>query len=222
MGNKASPVVLIAEDNSSHLELLSYNIQAAGFQVIKASDGQLALELIMEQRPDILLLDWMLPFMSGIEICSYIRASRKLENTPIILVSARADEEDRVKGLESGADDYIVKPFLVSEVIARIKANLRRIRPSAVGQKITFEDIILDSEQHRVYRDGKMIKMGPTEYSLLSTLIEKPGRVWSRDQLLDRIWGRGIHVEVRTVDVHIGRLRKSLCQHGGTDLLRTV
>ncbi len=222
MSERPSPSVLIVEDNASHMELLSYNIEAAGFDVLKATDGRAALALIKERKPDILLLDWMLPHLSGIEICSYIRSSKKFQDIPIIIVSAREDEEDRVSGLESGADDYVVKPFLVSELIARIRANIRRTRPSSVGQKVSYEDIVLDSEQHRVYRDGKIIKMGPTEYNLLATFIERPGRVWSRNQLLDRIWGRSIHVEVRTVDVHIGRLRKSLCKHGGRDLLRTI
>ena len=222
MGIKSSPVVLIAEDNTSHMELLSYNIKSAGFNVVKAFDGRTALELIREKKPDILLLDWMLPKMSGLEICNYIRNTKKMGNIPIIMVTAREDVDDRIRGLDTGADDYIVKPFIVSEVVARIKANLRRIRPSSVGETITFEDITLDSEQHKVYRDGKLIKLGPTEYSLLATFIEKPGKVWSREQLLDRIWGQSIHVEIRTIDVHIGRLRKALCQYDGIDLLRTV
>ncbi len=219
---KNLPVVLVAEDNQSHMELLSYNLESSGFKVIKANNGRDALELTKDQKPDIVLLDWMLPKMSGIEVCTYLRASRNFQDIPVIIVSAREDEEDRIHGLETGADDYIVKPFSVSELVARVRANLRRTRPSSVGQKLVYKDIVLDSEQFRVYRDGNLLKLGPTEFNLLATFIEKPGRVWSRDQLLDRIWGRDIYVEIRTVDVHIGRLRKSLCQFGGEDYLRTV
>ncbi len=216
------PVVLVAEDNPSHLELLTYNLENSGFKVIKATNGRDALDLTKNHKPDIVLLDWMLPEMSGIEVCTYLRASRNLQDIPVIIVSAREDEEDRIHGLETGADDYIVKPFSVSELVARVRANLRRTRPSSVGQKLVYKDIVLDSEQHRVYRDGKLLKLGPTEFNLLATFIEKPGRVWSREQLLDRIWGRDIFVEIRTVDVHIGRLRKSLGQYGGNDYLRTI
>ena len=219
---KNIPVVLIAEDNPSHIELLSYNLENAGFKVIQATNGRDALELTKEHQPDIVLLDWMPPKMSGIEVCTYLRSSRKFQDIPVIIVSAREEEEDRIRGLETGADDYIVKPFSVSELVARVRANLRRTRPSSVGQKLVYKDIILDSEQFKVYRGGKLLKLGPTEFNLLATFIEKPGRVWSRDQLLDRIWGRDIYVEIRTVDVHIGRLRKSLCQFGGEDYLRTV
>ena len=216
------PLVLVAEDNPSHLELLSYNLEHSGFKVLKATNGREALALAKNHNPDIVLLDWMLPEMSGIEVCTYLRASRKLQDIPVIIVSAREDEADRIHGLEAGADDYIVKPFSVSELVARVRANLRRTRPSSVGQKLVYKDIVLDSEQHRVYRDGKLLKLGPTEFNLLATFIEKPGRVWSREQLLDRIWGREINVEIRTVDVHIGHLRKALGQYGGDDYLRTV
>ena len=219
---KNLPVVLIAEDDQSHMELLSYNLENSGFKVVKASNGRDALDMTKELKPDIVLLDWMMPKLSGIEVCTYLRASQDLQDIPVIIVSAREDEEDRVHGLEIGADDYIVKPFSVSELLARVKANLRRTRPSSVGQKLLFKDIILDSEQFKVYRDGKLLKLGPTEFNLLATFIEKPGRVWSRDQLLNRIWGRDIYVEIRTVDVHIGRLRKALCRYGGEDYLRTV
>lgn len=219
---KNLPLVLVAEDNPSHLELLSYNLRMAGFKVIEATNGSDALDLIKNHKPDLVLLDWMLPKMSGIEVCTYLRASRNNQDIPVIIVSAREDEEDRIRGLETGADDYIVKPFSVSELVARVRANLRRTRPSSVGQKLVYKDIVLDSEQHRVYREGKLLKLGPTEFNLLTTFIEKPGRVWSREQLLDRIWGRDIFVEIRTVDVHIGRLRKSLCQYGGADYLRTI
>ncbi len=164
----------------------------------------------------------MLPGVSGIEICRRLRMRNSTRNLPIIMMSAKSEEADRVRGLETGADDYVVKPFSIAELIARVRTQLRRTRPSTVGQRLEFQDIVLDTESHRAFRAGRLLKLGPTEFRLLSTLMERPGRVWSREQLLDRVWGRDVYVDSRTVDVHIGRLRKALCRLGGEDPLRTV
>ena len=216
------PVVLVVEDEMAQREVLVYNLEAEGFRVVTAETGEDAMLAVDEQAPDIILLDWMLPAVSGIEVCRRLKARHDTVGTPIIMLSARSEEVDKVRGLENGADDYMVKPFSVVELMARVRTQLRRVRPSTVGQTLRFDDIILDSETHKVTRDGSDIKLGPTEFRLLATFIEKPGRVWSRDQLLDRVWGRDIYVDTRTVDVHVGRLRKSLCTHGGNDPLRTV
>lgn len=216
------PSVLLVEDEPAQREVLAYNLEADGFAVTKAANGEEALMLVKEAEPDIILLDWMLPNVSGIEVCRQLKTRSETRGVPIIMISARTEEIDRVRGLETGADDYVVKPYSVVELMARVRAHLRRTRPSAVGERLEYEDIALDSETHRVTRKGKPLKLGPTEFRLLSTFMEKPGRVWSREQLLDRVWGRDIYVDTRTVDVHIGRLRKVLCQHGGKDPLRTV
>lgn len=218
----AQAEILIVEDDPSQLELLAYRIETAGHRVLKASNGNEALEILEDNEPDLVLLDWMLPGISGIDICKRIRSDERLSTTPLIIVSARAEEFDRVRGLEVGADDYVVKPYSMSELLARLKAHLRRFKLSAVDEVLRFKDIELNAEQHRVFRDGKPVKLGPTEFRLLSTFLERPGRVWSREQLLDRVWGKNIYVENRTVDVHIGRLRKALCRYGGEDPLRTV
>lgn len=216
------PVVLVVEDEMAQREVLVYNLEAEGFRVVTAETGEDAMLAVDEQAPDIILLDWMLPAVSGIEVCRRLKARPDTVGTPIIMLSARSEEVDKVRGLETGADDYMVKPYSVVELMARVRTQLRRVRPTTVGQTLRFDDIILDSETHKVTRDGSVIKLGPTEFRLLATFIEKPGRVWSRDQLLDRVWGRDIYVDTRTVDVHVGRLRKSLCTHGGNDPLRTV
>lgn len=216
------PKVLLVEDEPAQREVLAYNLEADGFSVTCAGNGEEALMLVAEATPDIIVLDWMLPNVSGIEVCRQLKSRAETRKVPIIMLSARSEEVDRVRGLETGADDYVVKPYSVTELMARVRAQLRRTRPSTVGERLEYEDIVLDSETHRVTRGGEMIKLGPTEFRLLSTFMEKPGRVWSREQLLDRVWGRDIYVDTRTVDVHIGRLRKSLCQHGGKDPLRTV
>ena len=216
------PKVLLVEDEPAQREVLAYNLEAEGFAVSRAATGDEALMLVEEDQPDIVLLDWMLPGVSGIEICRRLKARRDTRAMPIIMLSARSEEVDRVRGLETGADVYVVKPFSVVELMARVRAQLRRTRPAAVGQRLEFNDITLDSESHKVFRNGKPLKLGPTEFRLLTTFKERPGRVWSREQLLDRVWGRGIYVDTRTVDVHIGRLRKALCTHGGEDPVRTV
>ncbi|PIE10521.1 MAG: phosphate regulon transcriptional regulatory protein PhoB [Rhodobacterales bacterium] len=222
--NSATPTphVLIVEDEPAQREVLGYNIEAEGYRVSRAENGEEALLLVEEETPDLIVLDWMLPSVSGIEVCRQLKARSETRDVPVIMLSARSEEVDRVRGLETGADDYVVKPYSIQELLARIRTQLRRSRPSAVGQVLVFEDIVLDSETHRVHRDEKPLKLGPTEFRLLSTFMEKPGRVWSREQLLDRVWGRDIYVDTRTVDVHIGRLRKVLTAHGGEDPVRTV
>ena len=220
--SETRPSVLLVEDEPSQREVLAYNLEAEGYRVIPAANGEEALMLVKEEQPDLVLLDWMLPNVSGIEVCRQLKGTPGTRSLPILMLSARSEEVDRVRGLETGADDYVVKPYSIVELMARTRALLRRTRPAAVGATLEFEDLTLDAETHRVTRGGKMLKLGPTEFRLLSTLMEKPGRVWSREQLLDRVWGRDIYVDTRTVDVHIGRLRKALCFHGGEDLLRTV
>lgn len=216
------PHILVIEDEAPQREILIYNLESQGFRVSEAATGDEGLLLLSEDKPDVLVLDWMLPNVSGIEICRQIKTKPETRDLPVIMLSARSEEVDRVRGLETGADDYVVKPYSVSELMARVKTQLRRARPTLAGQVLAFEDIELDAETHRVTRGGEQLKLGPTEFRLLSTLIEKPGRVWSRDQLLDRVWGRDIYVDTRTVDVHVGRLRKALTQFGGQDPVRTV
>ncbi|WP_171121435.1 MULTISPECIES: phosphate regulon transcriptional regulator PhoB [unclassified Ruegeria] len=216
------PTVLVVEDELAQREVLAYNLEAEGFRVAKAENGDEALLLVDEDSPDIIVLDWMMPNLSGIEVCRRLKSRPDTRSIPIIMLSARTEEVDKVRGLETGADDYVVKPYSVVELMARVRTQLRRVRPATVGIRLEFGDIILDSETHKVSRDSKPLKLGPTEFRLLSTFMEKPGRVWSREQLLDRVWGRDIYVDTRTVDVHIGRLRKALTQHGGEDPVRTV
>ena len=216
------PTVLVVEDELAQREVLAYNLDAEGFRVTRAANGEEALLLVEEDRPDIIVLDWMMPNLSGIEVCRRLKTRPDTRPIPIIMLSARSEEVDKVRGLETGADDYVVKPYSVVELMARVRTQLRRVRPATVGIRLEYDDIILDSETHKVSRDDKPLKLGPTEFRLLSTFMEKPGRVWSREQLLDRVWGRDIYVDTRTVDVHIGRLRKALTQHGGQDPVRTV
>ncbi|MFC2967457.1 phosphate regulon transcriptional regulator PhoB [Acidimangrovimonas pyrenivorans] len=222
MSGAEMPTVLLVEDEPAQREVLAYNLEAEGFRVSKAENGEEALLLVDEDLPDIVVLDWMLPNVSGIEVCRRLKTRSETRSIPIIMLSARSEEVDRVRGLETGADDYVVKPYSVVELMARVRAQLRRVRPSTVGAVLEYEDIRLDAESHRVYRGDNVLKLGPTEFRLLATFMEKPGRVWSREQLLDRVWGRDIYVDTRTVDVHIGRLRKALCQQGGDDPVRTV
>ncbi len=218
------PLVLVVEDEPAQRELLLYNLAAAGYRTAAAADGDEALLKIAEEEPDLILLDWMLPGISGIEICRRLKVRPETRAIPVIMLSARAEEADRVRGLETGADDYMVKPCSVPELMARLRTQLRRTRPAGVGERLTFGNITLEPETHRVYRAGVEVRLGPTEYRLLATLMERPGRVWSRAQLLDRVWGRDVYVETRTVDVHVGRLRKALKAAGadGTDPIRTV
>lgn len=216
------PKVLLVEDEFAQREVLAYNLEAEGFDVIQADNGEDALLLVDEDHPDMIILDWMMPKVSGIEVCRRLKMRPETRAIPIIILSARADEVDRVRGLETGADDYVIKPYSMVELMARARAQIRRVRPSTVGMVLQFDDIRLDAESHRVYRGDKVLRLGPTEFRLLTAFMEKPGRVWSRDQLLDRVWGRDIYVDTRTVDVHVGRLRKTLCAHGHDDPIRTV
>ena len=216
------PRVLVVEDEPAQREVLAYNLEAEGFAVSRAQNGEEALLLVDEDVPDIIVLDWMMPNLSGIEVCRRLKIKPETRSIPVIMLSARSEEVDKVRGLETGADDYVVKPYSVIELMARVRSQLRRVRPATVGQRLEFDDIILDAESHKVTRGQDELKLGPTEFRLLSTFMEKPGRVWSREQLLDRVWGRDIYVDTRTVDVHIGRLRKALTQHGGGDPVRTV
>jgi two-component system, OmpR family, phosphate regulon response regulator PhoB len=220
--NRETPSVLIVEDEPAQREVLAYNLEAQGFRVAQADNGEEALLMIAEEAPDLIVLDWMLPSVSGIEVCRRLKSRPETRSVPIIMLSARSEEVDLVRGLETGADDYVVKPYSVAELMARVRTQLRRTRPATQGEVLEFGGITLDPTTHRVHRDGKPLKLGPTEFRLLSTFLEKPGRVWSREQLLDRVWGRDIYVDTRTVDVHVGRLRKALCAHGGEDPLRTV
>ncbi len=217
-----TPLVLVVEDEPAQREVICYNLEAEGFEVMRAETGDDALLAIDETPPDLVLLDWMLPGVSGIEICRRLKLQARTRAIPIIMLSARSEEVDKVRGLETGADDYVTKPYSVIELIARVKSQLRRSRPAALGERLEYRDIVLDAETHRVLRAGRPIRLGPTEFRLLGAFMERPGRVWSREQLLDRVWGRDVYVDSRTVDVHIGRLRKALCAGGGDDPIRTV
>ncbi|MBC2836877.1 phosphate regulon transcriptional regulator PhoB [Paragemmobacter straminiformis] len=219
---RMQPRVLLVEDEPAQREAVSYNLEAEGFGVMTADNGEDALLMVEEDAPDIIILDWMLPRLSGIEVCRQLKMRPETRGIPIIMLSARAEEVDRVRGLETGADDYVVKPYSMVELIARAKTQLRRVRPSTAGVWLEYGDLRLDPESHKVHRGDKVLKLGPTEFRLLATLLEKPGKVWSRDQLLDRVWGRDIYVDTRTVDVHVGRLRKAVCAHGHEDPIRTV
>lgn len=219
---RSQPCVLVVEDEPAQREVLKYNLEAEGFQVVQAETGDEAMLLVAEEQPDLIVLDWMLPNVSGIEICRRVKTDPRTRQIPVIMLSARSEEVDRVRGLETGADDYVVKPYSVVELMARLRGQLRRTRPASMGERLVHGDIILDAGEHRVFRAGQALHLGPTEFRLLATLMEKPGRVWTREQLLDRVWGRDIYVDSRTIDVHVGRLRKALMTHGGADPIRTV
>jgi two-component system, OmpR family, phosphate regulon response regulator PhoB len=218
----SKPLILIVEDEAALVTLLRYNLERDGFRVAEARDGELALVVAEEERPDLILLDWALPNLSGIEVCRRLRAKPSTRNVPVVMLTARGEESDRIRGLDTGADDYIVKPFSTTELIARIRAVLRRIRPALAGETVVFGDLVIDRAAHRVRRSGRDVHLGPTEYRLLDHLIQHPGRVFSREQLLDSVWGSDVYVEARTVDVHIGRLRKALIADGEKDPIRTV
>jgi len=215
------PRILLVDDEAAQREVIAYNLAAAGCDVTEAGNGEEALLLVAEAPPDLIVLDWMMPDVSGIEVCRRLRADPATRSIPIIMLSARMDVPDRVRGLETGADDYLGKPYSMAELMARIQAHLRRSRP-ATGAVLEVGDIRLDSETRRVTRAGREITLSALEFRLLAVLMERPGRVLSREWLLDRIWGRDIHVETRTVDVHMARLRKALRGDGGDDPLRTV
>ena len=218
--------VLIADDECNQQELLAYNLEKAGFSVIQASDGQKALDLAEETIPDIIILDWMMPNMSGIDVCRSLRRISETRQIPVIMLSARGEEGDRTLGLDVGADDYITKPFSPKEVIARIRAVLRRSRPMLMNDVIAFADLKLYPRKKIVERNGQAVHLGPKEFDILALLMERPGQVFSRTQLLDHVWGHGIYIEDRTIDVHFSRLRKALNGHQNgnnhSDIIRTV
>ncbi len=216
------PHVLLVEDEPAQREVLAYNLEAEGYAVSRAENGEEAMQLVTENPPDLVILDWMMPLLSGIEVCRQLKTRPDTKAIPVIMLSARSEEVDAVRGLETGADDYVVKPYSLRELMARVRTQLRRSRPTASGETLTYGDISLDPERHRITRAGNELKLGPTEYRLLATLMEKPGRVYSRDQLLDLVWGRDIYLDARTVDVHIARLRKALTPEGQDDPIRTV
>ncbi len=218
----SKPTVLVAEDEGALITLLRYNLEREGYRVLEAQDGEEALLIAAEEKPDLVLLDWMLPQLSGIEVCRRLRSRQETRNVPIIMLTARGEENDRIRGLDTGADDYLTKPFAMTELLARLRAVLRRIRPSLAEDVVSVGDIEMDRGAHRVRRAGVEVHLGPTEYKLLDHLIQHPGRVFSREQLLDAVWGSDVYVEARTVDVHVGRLRKALNVEGVSDPIRTV
>ncbi|MEL6567267.1 MAG: phosphate regulon transcriptional regulator PhoB [Pseudomonadota bacterium] len=216
------PYVLIAEDDDGVVELLKYNLVNEDYEAGIAMDGEETLMMIEERAPDLLLLDWMLPKVPGIEVCRRLRARTETANMPIIMLTARSEETDRIRGLDTGADDYVTKPFSTTELMARVRAVMRRIRPGLMEDRLAVGDITIDRTGHTVERGGESIHLGPTEFRLLDYFMQHPGRVFSREQLLDSVWGSDVYVEARTVDVHVGRLRKALRQNGGEDPIRTV
>ena len=216
------PVILVVDDDEPIVTILRYNLENEGFTVVEARDGEEALLMLEEHPVDLVLLDLMLPYVSGTEICRRLRLKPETKNLPVIMVTARAEDSDRIRGLNVGADDYITKPFSVDELIARIHAVLRRLRPALEAEILSIGDLEMDLTTHRVTRDGRTIHLSPTQFRLLRFLMEHPDRVFSRDQLIDRVWGNNIHVLSRTVDVHIRRLREALNVNGDEDLIRTV
>jgi len=219
---QAKPLVLVVEDEAALVTLLRYNLEREGFEVIEARDGEEALLLAKERRPDLVLLDWMLPLVSGIEVCRQLRRLPETRAVPVVMLTARGEEADKVRGLDSGADDYVTKPFSPGELVARLRALLRRSRPALDGDTLQYEDLTMDLIAHRVRRNGRDIHLGPTEFRLLRHLMEHQGRVFTREQLLDVVWGPDVYVEPRTVDVHIRRLRKAINDGAEFDLIRTV
>lgn len=222
MAQSGKSKILIVEDEHAQLELLAYNFQSDGYQVFSAMDGEEGKLLAEENLPDLIVLDWMLPKLSGIELCRQLKRSINTKEIPIIMLTARGEESDKVRGLDTGADDYMVKPYSVAELLARARALIRRAGGISTDSIQTYGDIILDGEQHKVLRNDIPVKLGPTEYRLLSVFISRPGRVWSREQLLERVWEDNLEIDLRTVDVHVGRLRKALKQPGKDDPIRTV
>lgn len=216
------PLVLVVEDEEALVQLLRYNLEKAGFAVCEARDGDEALVLAAERKPDLVLLDWMLPGTSGIEICRQIRRMADMRSVPIVMLTARGEEADRIRGLDMGVDDYVAKPFSMSELVARLRAVLRRARPQLVAELLQHGGLVMDLATHRVSRDGRDVHLGPTEYRLLRHLLQNPGRIYAREQLLDAVWGHDVTVELRTVDVHVRRLRKAINGPGERDLIRTV
>ncbi len=218
----SNPHLLLVEDDMALAELVSYHFDKNSFRVTQTPDGEEALLLAREEQPDIILLDWMIENLSGIEVCRRLRRENDTANIPIIMMSARGEEEDRVRGLDIGADDYVTKPFSPRELIARVNAVLRRVRPALAGEALAFADIEMDTTRYKIKRGGETIPLGPTEFRLLRHFLEHPGWVFSRERLLDHVWGHDSDIEIRTVDVHIRRLRKALNAGGRPDIIRTV
>lgn len=214
--------ILIVEDEPAQRTILSYNLSREGYQAVEAADGDEALLLVQEQEFDLILLDWMLPGVSGIEICRRLKRGQKTKGIPIVMLSARGEDADKVRGLDTGADDYLSKPYSLPELLARVRSQLRRVGSASANDSLSFDDITLDPLSHKVTRDGQDVHLGPTEFRLLATFLERPGRVWSREQLLSRVWQQDADVETRTVDVHVGRLRKALEIDGKSNPIRTV
>jgi len=218
----ANPRILVIEDEPSQIELLRYNLARQGFRVDIASDGEEGLLAAKEDTPDLILLDWMLPNLSGIEVCRQLRRNKQTREVPIIMLTARSEERDRIRGLDIGADDYVSKPYSIKELIARVKAALRRPTASISADKLSVGNLAINIEKHLVPYAGKKMETSPTEFRLLVTLMQSPGRVFSREQLLDLVWGISSELDTRTVDVHIGRLRRILKNVGGGGMIRTV
>ncbi len=220
--NALRPYILVVEDEDALSTLLQYNLDKEGYRVAQCADGEEALMIIEEKQPDLVILDWMLPTVSGIEVCRRLRQRADTRNLPIIMLTARGEETDRIRGLDTGADDYVVKPFSMIELCARVRAVLRRIRPGLAENRVKHGNFLIDRVAHRVKRGDQEVHLGPTEFRLLDYFMQHPGRVFSREQLLDAVWGSDVYVETRTVDVHIGRLRRALNVEGDQDPIRTV
>ena len=216
------PALLLIEDDRALADLLMWHFDHEGYEVVRTADGDEALLLAEERTPDLVILDWMIEGVSGIEVCRRLRRRPETAHVPIIMLTARGEESDRIRGLETGADDYVTKPFSPRELLARVAAVLRRVRPALAGEQLAYADIEMDVVAHRIRRDGRAVQLGPTEFRLLRHLMENPGRVFSRERLLDAVWPRDRDIDVRTVDVHVRRLRKALNADGGKDVVRTV
>jgi two-component system phosphate regulon response regulator PhoB len=216
------PILLLVEDDRSIADLLIWNFEREGYQVFRTGDGEEALMLAEEEHPDVVILDWMIEGISGLEVCRRLRRKERTANVPIIMLTARGEESDRIRGLDTGADDYVTKPFSPRELMSRVAAVLRRVRPALAGEQLSYADIDMDVAAHKVRRSGKSIQLGPTEFRLLRHLLEQPGRVFSRERLLDVVWSHDPDIDARTVDVHVRRLRKALNQGGRPDVIRTV
>lgn len=218
----ANPKILVVEDEPNQVELIEFNLNSEGYEVVVARDGEEALNLAEEENPDLILLDWMLPKVSGIEVCRQLRRSKITREIPIVMLTARSEESDKIRGLDIGADDYITKPYSIKELLARVRAGMRRPSASVISDQLIVGNIVVDLQKHIVAIDGLQVNLGPTEYRLLVTLMQSPERVFSREQLLDHVWGISANVDTRTVDVHVGRLRKVIEVGANKNIIRTV
>ncbi len=218
----SDPRLLLVEDDRALADLVTFHFERAGYQVTRTGDGEEALMLVDEVRPDVILLDWMIEGISGIEVCRRLRRRPQSANLPILMLTARGEEDDRVRGLDTGADDYVTKPFSPKELVARVAAVMRRVRPALAGEQLAYADLEMDVARHRVRRNGRQVPLGPTEFRLLRHFLEHPARVFSREQLLDSVWGHDSEIDARTVDVHVRRLRQAINGDDAPDLIRTV